>query len=108
MDTGRVCRQHPAADQCRENQTYRDHLEAGKLYVLGLGILVFRDTLALPKTPAKLITGARDATGHFYASFVCASGEGKNAVRPLTALPIQEGMPKTTGLDFGLIPFADQ
>jgi transposase len=91
-----------------KNPTYQDHWAAGKLFIPCIGYLPFRDKLKLPKTPAKLITIARDADGHFYASFVCAPGEGKNAKRKVAALPLSgdlykgKPMPKITGIDLGL------
>jgi putative transposase len=90
------------------NPTYKNNWEAGELFIPSIGNLRFLDKLKLPKTPAKLITIARDAAGHFYASFICAAGEGKNSKRKQEALPVSDElflgnfMPKITGLDFGL------
>ena len=72
---------------------HQEHWPVGKLFIPKVGTLTFRDTTASPQTPAKPIAIARDVAGHFCASFVCASAEGKNARQHLLSLPMQDGGP---------------
>src|SRR5690606_34641039 len=99
-----VCLQITAS----KHKAYREHWAAGELFVPGLGRLRFRDRSDLPPTPAKLITLARNAAGHWHASFALAPGEGRaaglNAERLGEAMPLVHaaGLSACEGVDVGL------
>ena len=95
--------------EASKNIEFRDYWTAGRLFVPGLGKLAFRDSgYALPATPPKLITVARNAAGQWHVSFRCAEGESKAhakqaayLTKPLPIDPIT-GLPKCEALDFGV------
>jgi putative transposase len=95
--------------EASKNTEFRDHWQAGRVFVPGLGKLDFRDSgYTLPLTPPKLITVSRNAAGYWHISFRCAEGEGKakikQAIYQTTSLPMDPitGLPRCEALDVGI------